>query len=113
MKPERPHNKGFDRQLAEIKSAIAAQGENMKPSIGRIVHVNIGTVEAPIWRAAIVTATFGGDLCNVTIFLDGHNDASERLALPSALDRISATEARGYSRSQGERAGDWRWPPRE
>ncbi len=85
----------------------------MNPSVGRIVHVNIGTDADPQWRAALVTAAFGGDLCNATIFLDGHNDAPERRTIPPGLDRISHTEARGYSRPMGEGPGCWRWPPRE
>lgn len=93
--------------------AEADKSKRAAPSVGRIVHVNIGTDTDPQWRAAVVTAAFGGDLCNVSILLDGSNDQSAYRALPPGLDRADELHARGYSRPEGDGPGCWRWPPRE
>jgi hypothetical protein len=86
----------------------------MQPSIGMIVHVRIGgSDEHPILRPAIVTNTFGGQICNAQVFLDHTNDSEERgVHIQAPLVRIDQLRAHGYSLQEGDSVGQWRSPPR-
>ena len=85
----------------------------MKPTIGRIVHVNINSSEEhpePIWRSAIITEVWGGDCVQLTVFLDAANDANANRV--DASDLVNAGFASFTSCNEGTGHKQWRWPPR-
>lgn len=108
----------------------------MKPTIARIVHVNIGTDAEPSWRPAMVTAVWPQEFgfhpidqhgLNVTVFPDGENDRHllERLQPPASftgdclLLHLTSVPHEGVPRAEGPAGGwvptgpTWRWPPKE
>lgn len=90
----------------------------MKPTIGRIVHVRISEHD---WRPAILTHVFESDGyatgfgSNLTVFLDAANDLRDgginRLA-EAGLSVAGFALAYGCSLEEGDKVGQWRWPPR-
>lgn len=87
----------------------------MKPTIGRIILVNISSdPEKPALRPAIVTAVWSDYCVNATLFPDGGNDAAMLVGLgiseahPTWLTSIS--QALAGDGSVGFR--QWCWPPR-
>ncbi len=83
----------------------------MNATVGRIVHVNIGTVgksRTDYLRPAVVTAVVEDNVCNVRLFLDGDNDRTAPLVVERQLDpnrcpRLAAIR-------EGTAVGEWRWP---
>lgn len=85
----------------------------MKPSIGRIVHVNIGTLDTPEWRAALITRVWSDTCVQVTLFLDLFNDSPERYpALTQPCIEVHGGTYHARSLSEGEDILNWCWPPR-
>ncbi len=87
----------------------------MKPTIGRIVLVNISTDPAkPEMRPAIITAVWSDICVNVRLLSDGGNDTGLLVELgvsekhPEWLTSI--TMALAGDGSVGTR--QWCWPPR-
>lgn len=67
----------------------------MKPTIGRIVHYNLGTGDGEIAaQAALVIAVHDGDVVSLSVCNAGGTWRTET--------RIA----------EGTDAGTWRWPPR-
>lgn len=87
----------------------------MTPTIGRIVHYRLPDRHgAERWRPAMVVQTFG-ETCNLTIFLDGLNDANSPEDVKALRDSglgVSQAFASAGSRAEGTGEGNWRWPPR-
>ena len=79
------------------------------PSVGRIIHYNIGADEQD-WRPAIVVRDDGGTQ-TVEVFL-GPGD------IPfSPASRLAIVFGKAFSHIsphlEGEGVGCWRWPPKE
>lgn len=88
------------------------------PSIARILHYHLpprfdGDVR---WRPAFVVNEFGNGLVNLTVFLDGLNDAQDQ-ADADAIEACGTVQS-GFlflsvgSAQEGTGPGEWRWPPR-
>ena len=87
----------------------------MKPTIGRIVLVNISTdPERPELRPAIITAAWSDICVNVRLFADGGNDAASLMGIGASEEHpewiTSITMALAGDGSIGFR--QWCWPPR-
>lgn len=87
----------------------------MKPSIGRIVLVNISPdPDRPALRPAIVTAVWSDTCINVRLFEDGGNDAALLVGLGVSEEHpdwlTSINQASAGDGSIGFR--QWAWPPR-
>jgi hypothetical protein len=86
----------------------------MKPSLGRIVLVTIGTEDdAPVVRPAIVVRVWSDTCVNVQLLADGSNDDRHvpLLGIDGFLERGNAPIWM-TSVCQGDRVGEWQWPPR-
>lgn len=98
----------------------------MKPSIGRIVHFVLASgPRAGEHRAAIITNVFGGDVVNLSVLLDQHDDWS--FPAPALIDGAGAAVGgvtlaqapqwigRAWSvyHSEVPAHGTWHWPERE
>jgi hypothetical protein len=88
------------------------------PTLGRIVHVNVGTNNlGAMWRAAIVTSV-GEDTITahvLTLPLDRFGDSP--FGRPALLaGPFNVDDSRCYLVAEGLREGVgpscWRWPPR-
>lgn len=85
-----------------------------KPTIGRVVEVALASeYGTPKRRPAIVVNAFGGHRINVSVMLDGANDAdvivgNERLGAKAAAGILSQTSV-GYD-AEGA-VNTWRYPP--
>lgn len=92
----------------------------MKPTIGRIVHVNVTreeSGEALELRPAIITRVWSNTCVNLQVFLDGQNDTvstprTNRLQGVSHVDKELGI-AWCTSVTQGDGVGEWRWPARD
>lgn len=86
----------------------------MKPTIGRIVHYRLpDRYEGDNrWRPAMVVNSFDGTThnANLTVFLDGLNDVRDANLIESVGLRVGLFLSVG-SASEGEKPGNWRWPP--
>ena len=101
---KRDGNEGGDAPRNEAKQ---------QPTIGRTLHVNIGTEKEPRWRPAVVVEYWGGKgSVNVQLFTDGDNDFQAlhdngfcKLKSPPAVLWLTSV-------TEGEATRNWRWPPR-
>ena len=77
----------------------------MKPSLGRIVLVRIGTDRdgKPVYRPAIIVNVWSDTCINVQIFFDGTNDAA--YIKEFGLGWLTSIV-------EGAGVGEWMWPPR-
>ena len=84
------------------------------PTIGRVVHVRIGTDDAgePILRPATIVRTWSGSCVNVVVQLDGTNDTRALAACGYTPPAEGALTWWVTSISEGEGVMCWRWPAR-
>jgi hypothetical protein len=82
-----------------------------QPTIGRIVHFNLGTTRGGVelWRPAMVVHAHDSK----TVDLHVHVLGLDGLVLDAPwADLVSAPIFARHSVKQGEEPGEWRWPPR-
>lgn len=99
-----------------IDGAEPAKAErSLQPTVGRTLHVNIGTEAAPRWRPAVVVEDWNGDgVVNVQVFTDGDNDREALHALGSVKRSSSPVPSVVWLTSihEGVDSRCYRWPPR-
>lgn len=87
----------------------------MKPTIGRIVLVTIGTEHGEaVTRPALVVRVWSDDCVNLLLFLDGGNDDRHVSNLGGAHPFAERGNAPVWLTSSlmGDGVGQWSWPPR-
>lgn len=87
------------------------------PSLGRVVHFRLPDRYPgdERWRPAVIVNVFG-NLVNLTVFLDGLNDARDQDDMRLLQDAgvfcgMHSRVASVGSRAEGTDDGCWRWPP--
>ena len=92
---------------------------SQKISVGRIVHYKLPLRhdgDPGQWRPAMVTSVHGdGDLANLTVFLDACNDVrqiDEESFAQLGIEVLDDAHASVGSAEEGDKQGNWRWPPR-
>lgn len=81
----------------------------MKPTIGRIVHYQLGTGRSKgEYRPALIVRVWNDSCVNLQVFLDGSNDRENELSV--GVD--SPLTAWKTSSVQGDGPGQWKWPDR-
>lgn len=90
----------------------------MRPTIGRIVHVNIGTPNEEVLRPAIIVAVWNDYCVNLQLILDGVNDEWKVANVVDTAAQFTAADcAKGMawctSVMAGDEVGNWRWPARD
>jgi hypothetical protein len=83
----------------------------MKPTIGRIVLVTIGTDNGVATvRPAVVVRVWDDITLNLQLLLDGSND--DRHVVGRFCQEGGNTHLWLTSVTQGDGIGQWNWPPR-